>query len=419
MQASSPSSNALPQRSGSRFSELWIYAGLCVFIPRSSAGSTPPRSATADRPDTRNRRSSARTPIVRQIPEVNIWKSTNWPNSPIMAMILKPLYRPRPAAARLGILAARQDGDDARFLLARLPHARSARDAVSSLGKGSRRAPDIAAHRRGSSHGNVNLFILLTVVSCLYAYRRGWDVTAGLASRSASPARSRRPSYSLLRVEAIVEDVGRVGRGTGALSRPDPEPLLRLAAKSRKPGRLVRRHDSAFRREVRGDKRASEPIAARASSGRCGIGRRRWSGTKASKRSSKPSSTTSSTCCRSCRGSPRGPVHGGDDPLDAAFEARSRRLALGRGVRRHRARHAPVQRADLEAPRRHAAGAVRGVVPSGLRLSTDSGVKAHRLQRPGHSRRADADDDQRSARRESMARSADSRWSTERTPGRS
>ena len=179
MQASSPSSIAPPTRSGSRFGELWIYAGLCVFFA-FIFWQFVEKVRNGGRPDTQS--AVLRwTPILRQLPEVNIWKTTNWPNSPIMAMILKPFIDVDPPmlGSEYWLLAKMAMTLISVWLVFRMLD--RPETPFPLWGKALAVLLTLRPIWGDVLHGNVNLFILLTVVSCLYAYRRGWDVAAGLA----------------------------------------------------------------------------------------------------------------------------------------------------------------------------------------------------------------------------------------------
>jgi hypothetical protein len=178
MQAYPRASIALPSPRRSRFGEVWIYAGLCVFFAlifwQYSA-----KVKSAERPD---QSAFLRwTHVVRQIPEVNIWRTTNWPNSPIMAMILKPFMDVDPPllGSQYWLLAKMAMTLASIWLVFRMLD--RPETPFPLWGKALAVLLTLRPIEGDLVHGNVNLFILLTVVSCLYAYRRGWDMIAGLS----------------------------------------------------------------------------------------------------------------------------------------------------------------------------------------------------------------------------------------------
>ena len=179
MQASSQSSIALRKRNWSLFGEFWIYVGLCAFFALIFVQYAA-KIRGSDRPDTQS--AVLRwTPVVRQIPEVNIWKTTNWPNSPIMAMILKPFMDVDPPllGSEYWLLAKLVMTLLSVWLVFRMLD--RPETPFPLWGKALAVLMTLRPIEGDLVHGNINLFILLTVVSCLYAYRRGWDVMAGLS----------------------------------------------------------------------------------------------------------------------------------------------------------------------------------------------------------------------------------------------
>jgi alpha-1,2-mannosyltransferase len=177
MQASPRTSLALPARRSPLLGELWIYAGLCLFF----AVIFVQYSAKIHAADRANLSAYLRwTPLVRQLPEVNIWRTTNWPNSPMMAMILKPFMDVEPAllGSQYWLLAKMAMTLVSVWLVFRMLD--RPETPFPLWGKALAVLLTLRPIEGDLVHGNVNLFILLTVVSCLYAYRRGWDVAAGL-----------------------------------------------------------------------------------------------------------------------------------------------------------------------------------------------------------------------------------------------
>ncbi len=112
---------------------------------------------------------------------VNIWQKHNWPNTPIMAMILKPYMNIEPAfwGAQLWLLTKMVCAAVSIWLvilmLDRPEHP------FPFWGKLLAIALTLRPIEGDLVHGNVNLFILLTVVLGIYAFSRGWDWMAGLS----------------------------------------------------------------------------------------------------------------------------------------------------------------------------------------------------------------------------------------------
>jgi hypothetical protein len=124
-----------------------------------------------------------------------------YPNPPIMAVVLKPFADLPPVAGALAwfyakvLMAALAAVWVFRLVspLGRTPTVREGVDRVTHPlpdGRGSPGMPDaskalalllsLSPLLGDLSHNNVNIFILFLVAGCLEAYRRGWDVSSGL-----------------------------------------------------------------------------------------------------------------------------------------------------------------------------------------------------------------------------------------------
>ncbi len=167
---------ASPRRLGNG----WILVGLCVFFAAINAQYIL-KVANSDRPSSLSA-FQRWYPQVREIDSgVNIWKEYNWPNTPIMAVILRqfmsfdsPLW-----GAQLWLLAKMVCAAVSIWLvflmLDRPEHP------FPLWGKILTVLLAIRPIQGDLFHGNVNLFILFTVVLAIYAFSRGWDLTAGLS----------------------------------------------------------------------------------------------------------------------------------------------------------------------------------------------------------------------------------------------
>lgn len=158
----------------------WVLAGLCVFFVLIGvqhglkiANSERASSQTAY---------LRWTPLVRELNQnIDIWQKWNWPNPPMMAMILKPFMDIDPPIVGSQLWLA------AKMLCTLL----SVWMVIKMLDRPERPFPlwgkilaIVLAARPFEGdlvHGNVNLFILLTVALAAYAFTRGWDVAAGLS----------------------------------------------------------------------------------------------------------------------------------------------------------------------------------------------------------------------------------------------
>jgi alpha-1,2-mannosyltransferase len=162
-----------------RFGNGMILAGLCVFFAIINLQHYF-KIANADRP--------SQTAYLRWLPQireldkgVNIWQKYNWPNTPLMAVILKPFMNLDPPflGSQLWVLAKMACAVLSIYLiflmLDRPEHP------FPFWGKALTVLLALRPLEGDLVHGNVNLFILLTVVLAVYALSRGWDVAAGLS----------------------------------------------------------------------------------------------------------------------------------------------------------------------------------------------------------------------------------------------
>jgi hypothetical protein len=162
-----------------RFADAWVLVGLAVclaviFVQADKKiidGRRPESSSAFQR----------WLPTVRRIPDANIWKETNWPNGPIMAMILKPfadLETPH-LGARLWLLFKMLCAVASVFLVFRMLD--RPEHPFPLWGKALVVLLTVRPIEGDLVHGNVNLFILLTVVFGAFALHRRWDLTAGVS----------------------------------------------------------------------------------------------------------------------------------------------------------------------------------------------------------------------------------------------
>ncbi|HEY2908790.1 MAG TPA: glycosyltransferase family 87 protein [Gemmataceae bacterium] len=141
-------------------------------------------AAKIDKPGDRGLQSRSaflrwRTMIHEVFAGTNIYVGVHeYPNPPIMAIVLKPFADLPPKAGALAwfyakVLMALLAAIWIFRLVQPLPDGRGSVAAISIL----LALPPLLGDL---SHNNVNIFILFLVSGCLEAYRRGWDFTAGL-----------------------------------------------------------------------------------------------------------------------------------------------------------------------------------------------------------------------------------------------
>lgn len=162
-----------------RRSNVWIVAALCLAFAAISIQYSA-KVHNSDRPKSQSAFLRWRPQIRHMSQEVNIWEHGNWPNPPIMALILKPFMDVEPElwGSQLWLLTKAVCATIAIFLV------------LSMLDRPEHPFPlwgrflavllAIRPIEGDLVHGNVNLFILLTVVLGIHAFSRGWDIAAGL-----------------------------------------------------------------------------------------------------------------------------------------------------------------------------------------------------------------------------------------------
>jgi len=163
-----------------RLGNGWILAGLCVFFAIINAQHFL-KIKNSDR-------ASSQTAFMRWVPQVreladgvNIWQKYNWPNTPIMALILKPLMEIDPPylGSQLWLFAKMIMSIVSIYLvflmLDRPEHP------FPFWGKALTVLLSLRPIEGDLVHGNVNLFILFMIVVGLYAFSRHWNILAGLS----------------------------------------------------------------------------------------------------------------------------------------------------------------------------------------------------------------------------------------------
>jgi alpha-1,2-mannosyltransferase len=162
-----------------RLSQWWIAAGLGFFFLAIGIQHSL-RIKNSDRPD-------SKSAFLRWLPQfrelnggVDIWQKYNWPNSPVMAILLEPfmLVDPPMLGSQLWLIA--KMGFAALSILLVFKMLDRPDRPFPFWGKALAVLLALRPIEGDLVHGNVNLFILLTVVVGVYAFHRGWDITAGL-----------------------------------------------------------------------------------------------------------------------------------------------------------------------------------------------------------------------------------------------
>jgi hypothetical protein len=119
-------------------------------------------------------------PQILELDRVNIFEKYAYPNPPIMALLLRPLTRLSPLAMSLCWFYLKV----AMAVVSVMLVFRLVETPERPLPGWARAAVVLLALRPimgDLSHGNVNLFILLLVVLCLYAFHEGKDFLGGLS----------------------------------------------------------------------------------------------------------------------------------------------------------------------------------------------------------------------------------------------
>jgi alpha-1,2-mannosyltransferase len=120
-----------------------------------------------------------REQLLRMDGGENIYISKNYPNPPIMALLLRPLADLPPLAGALLWYYLKVGMALTAFALT----FRLAEDSGRPFPSWAKALTVLLSLRpilSDLTHGNVNLFILFLVVAALAAFRRGWDVLAGV-----------------------------------------------------------------------------------------------------------------------------------------------------------------------------------------------------------------------------------------------
>jgi hypothetical protein len=178
--------------------QRWFVVGLLVFFVGVSVQYSL-KVSHADRHTDRDNRSAFlrwREQILELDQGVDIWAKYNYPNPPIMALLLEPFVLLPPLTgsllwfyAKVGMTVAAvfwafrlietpKGGEPCGTPLGE-PPATSQDGRFPAWGKALAVVLTLRPIMGDLTHGNVNLFILLLVVGVLYAYRRGRDLLAG------------------------------------------------------------------------------------------------------------------------------------------------------------------------------------------------------------------------------------------------
>jgi alpha-1,2-mannosyltransferase len=164
-------------RSPSRSGQRWFIVGLLVVFVAVSVQYT--FKILDDERDNRSAFLRWRDQILEVQQGVNIYDQFNYPNPPIMFLILEPFALLAPSLGALAWFYAKV----AMAALAILWAFRLVEDPARPFPAWGKALAVLLSLRPivgDLSHGNVNLFILFLVVGALYAYRRRQDFGAGL-----------------------------------------------------------------------------------------------------------------------------------------------------------------------------------------------------------------------------------------------
>jgi hypothetical protein len=118
-------------------------------------------------------------PQIQQIDDVNIYQRFAYPNPPIMALLLKPLVELPPRAASL-VWFYLKVGMTLAALAMTFRLVESPDRPFPLWAKALTVVLSLRPIMGDLTHGNVNLFILFLVIAALYAFRRGYDLSAGV-----------------------------------------------------------------------------------------------------------------------------------------------------------------------------------------------------------------------------------------------
>jgi alpha-1,2-mannosyltransferase len=159
--------------------DTWIIVGLCVFFAVINVQYFF-KVTSSERRDSQTAFQRWRPQVLQLDQGINIWKEYNWPNTPVMAMILKPFMNIDPAffGSQVWLFAKMICAVASIYLVFSMLD--QPRHPFPLWGKALTIVLALRPIQGDLFHGNVNLFILLTVVLAIYAFSRGWDVMAGL-----------------------------------------------------------------------------------------------------------------------------------------------------------------------------------------------------------------------------------------------
>src|SRR4051794_3780450 len=150
----------------------WIVAGLCIFFAIINVQYFF-KIIKSER-STQSAFQRWRPQVLELDQEVNIWKKYNWPNTPVMAVILKPFMNVDPAffGSQLWLLAKMMCAVASIYLVILMLD--QPKHPFPFWGKVLMVLLALRPIVGDLIHGNVNLFILLTVVAGIYAFSRRW-----------------------------------------------------------------------------------------------------------------------------------------------------------------------------------------------------------------------------------------------------
>jgi len=169
---------------GLRLNSLWFRRGFLAALAGLLIFTSVKYAAKVAKPgDTGQQSRSAflrwRTMVQDVFTGTNVYTGLNeYPNPPVMAIILRPFAELPPVAGAMAWFYAKV----LMILLAALWVFRllGVNEEVSDRAKAGAILLALPAVLGDLSHNNVNIFILFLIAGCLEAYRRGYDVCAGL-----------------------------------------------------------------------------------------------------------------------------------------------------------------------------------------------------------------------------------------------
>jgi hypothetical protein len=164
-------------QSASVFRQRWIVVGLFLFF----VGFSVQYSLKVLHSPRENRSAFLRwrEQVLDLDQGINIWDAYNYPNPPIMVLILKPLFLLPPLPGSLAWFYIKVVLTLLMLaLVIRLVESRER--PFPSWGKALAVLLSLRPILSDLTHGNINLFIAFLVVAALYAFHRGRDLWAGL-----------------------------------------------------------------------------------------------------------------------------------------------------------------------------------------------------------------------------------------------